>query len=250
MKVFAVWDRPTRLFHWINFLCVLGLIGIGTAILFAGDLGASNDGKIALKTAHVWVGYVFVVNLLGRLLWAFIGGPHARWSALLPGGRGYLRSLREHLVPTSKADRKTYVGHNPAGRLAVSIILLALVVQACSGLILAGTDLYKPPFGGYIAEWVAGADLDPSQVRPYAPETVDEAAYKEMRNFRAPIIEIHVLTFYLLLALIVLHIGAVILSELRDGGTLVSAMFTGKKHFPSGSDPVDERLDPDADRNT
>ena len=119
MKTYAVWDRTTRLFHWINFLCVLGLIGLGTAILFAGDLGASNEGKIALKTAHVWVGYVFALNLLWRLIWAFIGGPHARWSALLPGGRGYLRSMREHLAPASKVGRKTYVGHNPAGRLAV-----------------------------------------------------------------------------------------------------------------------------------
>ena len=86
-----------------------------------------------------------------------------------------------------------------------------------------------PPFGQYFAEWVASPDMDPSQVRPYAPDTVNEASYEEMRAFRAPIIETHLTTYYVLLALILLHIVGVVTTELRKGGALVSAMFTGRK---------------------
>ena len=86
-----------------------------------------------------------------------------------------------------------------------------------------------PPFGGYFAEWVAAPDMDPSQVRPYAPETVNETSYSEMRNFRAPVIGTHLTTYYVLLILILLHVVGVVTTELRKGGTIISAMFTGRK---------------------
>lgn len=53
---YKVWDAPTRIFHWLNVICVLGLIAIGTVILNADSLGVTDTGKIVLKTTHVWVG--------------------------------------------------------------------------------------------------------------------------------------------------------------------------------------------------
>ena len=64
MKSYQVWDAPTRWFHWINVLCVIGLIAIGVAILNAKALGVTNDGKVLLKVVHVWFGYVLAINLL------------------------------------------------------------------------------------------------------------------------------------------------------------------------------------------
>jgi cytochrome b len=208
---------------------VLGLIGVGTVILYAGDLGVSNDGKIGLKTLHVWIGYVFLINLVWRLVWGFIGGPYARWSAVLPGGKGYAAAFRSYGRSIMKREPYSYVGHNPIGRIAVTLLLTALLVQGASGILLAGTDVYMPPFGQYFAEWVAAPDMDPSQVRPYAPETVNEASYKEMRAFRAPVIETHLTNYYVLLALILLHVFGVVTTEVRKGGSIISAMFTGRK---------------------
>jgi Ni/Fe-hydrogenase 1 B-type cytochrome subunit len=42
----------------------------------------------------------------------------------------------------------------------------------------------------------------------------------------------HEFTFYLLVAVVILHVGAVVMTELREGGTLVSAMLTGRKIVP------------------
>ena len=50
-----------------------------------------------------------------------------------------------------------------------------------------------------------------------------------MRDVRAPIAAIHVYAFYLLLFLAATHIAAVVVTEVRGGGNLISAMFTGKK---------------------
>jgi len=71
--------------------------------------------------------------------------------------------------------------------------------------------------------------MDPSQVRPYAPETVNDVSYKEMRAFRTPVIETHLTTFYVLLVLILMHLIGVVTTEVRKGGAIISAMFTGRK---------------------
>jgi len=241
LNEYSVWDRTTRVFHWLNVLCVTSLIGVGTFILFASDLGVSNQGKIDLKTLHVWIGYVFVINLSWRLIWGFIGGPYARWNAVLPIGRDYFRQLRTYAARIGNREPYVYAGHNPLGRIAVTLLLGALLVQGVSGLVLAGTDVYMPPFGDYIAEWVASPDRDPAMVRPYAPETVNETSYQEMRSFRTPFIETHEVTYYVLLVLILLHISAVIVTEVRKGGTLISAMFTGRKLLSARPDQVLEK---------
>ena len=229
LKSYLVWDANIRWFHWINVLCVLGLIAVGVAILNGKALGVSTEGKILLKTVHVLIGYVFAVNLLWRLVWAFIGGPYARWRAILPGGHVYMSELRAYISDLRAGRVRQYLGHNPLGRIAVTLLLFLLLTQAVTGLVLAGTDLFYPPIGAWIASWVAAAGVDPATLAPYAKETYDSVAYEAMRAFRKPFITIHEYGFYALLGLILLHILAVVKTELGEGGNLISAMFTGRK---------------------
>lgn len=226
---YPVWDAPTRWFHWINALSVLGLMLVGVLILFAGDLGISAPGRVTIKTVHVWLGYVMAVNLLWRLAWAFFGNRYARWRAMVPGGPGYWRALKAYVTAFLIGRPRQYLGHNPAGRLAVTAILLLLVVQAGTGLVLTGTDIFYPPFGSWIAHWVAAPNVDPSTLTPLTRSLMDQAAYAAMRSFRAPFAEIHEFTFYLIALVVAGHVIAVVGTELREGGTLISAMFTGRK---------------------
>jgi cytochrome b len=124
---------------------------------------------------------------------------------------------------------RQYLGHNPLGRLSVTILLMLMVVQATTGLVLAGTDLFYPPLGGWIAGKVAAPGVDPVMLVPYAPALYDAAAYAAMRSWRAPIVAIHGYVFYTLLVVAVIHLLGVVATELREGGNLVSAMLTGKK---------------------
>ncbi len=229
LKAYPVWDLGVRWFHWINVLCMLGLIAVGVAILNDKALGVSNDGRILLKTVHVWIGYVFALNLLWRLIWAFIGGANARWRAILPGGRGYLSETTRYLADVRFGKPRQFLGHNPLGRIAVTLLLLLLLTQAVTGLLLAGTDLFFPPIGSRIAIWVAAPGVDPATLIPYAPTMYDKEAYTSMRAFREPIVAVHYYGFYVLLAFALIHILAVVVTELREGGNLISAMFTGKK---------------------
>ncbi len=229
IKIYAIWDAGVRRFHWINVLCIIGLIAIGVVILNAKLLGVSVEGKILLKTIHVWIGYVFALNLSWRIIWAFIGGRYSRWSAFLPFRQGYIKETRDYISNFSSGQAKQYLGHNPLGRLAVTLLIFLLFVQAVTGLVLAGTDIYYPPLGSWIANWIAAPGIDPATLVPYSKELYDEEAYKAMRAFRKPFITIHYYGFYTLLLFIVVHISAVVITELKEGGNLISAMFTGKK---------------------
>ncbi|MGB5347589.1 MAG: cytochrome b/b6 domain-containing protein, partial [Woeseia sp.] len=169
-----VWGRTTRAFHWINLACVVALAALGLAILNEKSFGVSADGKILLKTLHVYVGYVFAANLGWRLVWAFVGNRHARWQALLPAGRGFSAELRGYVRGLLRHEGAAYLGHSPAGRLMVTFLLLLLTSQALTGLVLAGTDLYMPPFGSAIAEWVTGGDPDRlANLTPASKDFVD-----------------------------------------------------------------------------
>ena len=57
----------------------------------------------------------------------------------------------------------------------------------------------------------------------------DPVSYDAMRAFRKPFITIHYYGFFVLLGLILLHILAVVVTEIREGGNLISALFSGKK---------------------
>lgn len=230
---YPVWDRLVRSFHWINVLCVIGLAAIGTAILYSKALGVSIDGKILLKTIHVYIGYLFVVNLSLRIIWGFFGGRYARWSRLLPFGKSYRKSLRVYVEEIKKGRSPKHLGHNPIGRLMVTLLFLFLSLQAVTGLVLAGTDLYFPPFGHEIAKWVSstGDASDVADIKPYSKTNVDPDSYKEMREFRKPFITVHYFVFFGLMFAIVFHIIGVVVAELREKSGLVSAMFSGYKNF-------------------
>jgi Ni/Fe-hydrogenase 1 B-type cytochrome subunit len=226
---YLAWDVPTRWFHWINALAVIGLMATGIVILSDDALGISAAGKILLKSIHVSFGYVMAVNLLWRFVWAFFGNRYARWRAILPGGTGFTGAIRAYVASFLTGEPQQYVGHNPLARIGVSLLFLLLLVQMATGLVLAGTDLFWPPFGQLFAEWIAAPGVDPGAIQPGASDLIDKAADQAMREFRAPFVLVHEITFYALAAAVVLHLIAVVVTELHEGGSITSAMFTGRK---------------------
>ena len=234
---YKAWDRTTRIFHWVNVLSLFTMIVLGLIILNGDNFGLEGEGKVFMKTVHVLVGYVFVINLAWRIIWAFIGTKSARWSSILPIGKGYLSSLKAFIAGEKSGKPLYYLGHNPLGRIAVTLLLILCISQATTGLVIAGTDIYFPPFGAMITEWIAAPGVDPSTLVAGTKDMVDPDAYKEMRAFRSPYINLHVYGFYAICVMVSVHILAVISAEVKQGGGLISAMITGKKVLPK--EPVD-----------
>lgn len=223
------WDRVVRIFHWVNVVLILGLAAIGTVILNSKALGISNDGKILLKTIHVLIGYAFVTNLLVRLGWAFAGKSSSRWSSFIPVPKDFREAFGRQIPNLFKASGHDYDGHSPLGKISVTLLLLCMSLMAVTGLVLAGTDIYFPPLGHWVAQSIAAPGVDPASLVPYRPDLVDKTAYDAMRAWRAPFIEIHELTFYTLLFLVPAHVIGVIIAEISSRRGLVSAMISGRR---------------------
>jgi Ni/Fe-hydrogenase 1 B-type cytochrome subunit len=236
--VYKAWDLPTRLFHWINFLCIILLSILGLIMLNKGAIGISgNEARIGLKVLHVTVGYVFAANLIFRIIRGFVGGRYSRWKALLPG-KNFKAGLKSYKAAKATGKPQSFIGHNPKGKLSVLVMLLLLTFMMFTGLIRAGTDIYYPPFGYLAASYVAAEGVSPSQIKPYDSTGTDADKMAELKAFKSPIGTLHVYTAYLLWLLVLIHIIAVVRAETGGEGTLVSAMFSGKKHLPR--DPVDQ----------
>jgi cytochrome b len=111
----ALWDLPTRIFHWS--LVVL---------LLVSWLTAGENMQV-----HRWSGYGVIALLVFRLWWGVAGGSTARFASFLKGPRatlGYLRTAGEK------------DGHNPLGAWSVVAMLIALLVQVGLGLFASDID--------------------------------------------------------------------------------------------------------------
>lgn len=108
-------------------------------------------------------GYVMTINLLWRSFghhWQ----PVRTMASDSPRWTGFIAAVRAYAASFLTGEPQQYVGHNPLARIGVSLLFLLLLVQVVTGLVLAGTDLFWPPFGGLIAEWVAAPGIDPGAI--------------------------------------------------------------------------------------
>jgi cytochrome b len=113
-----VWDLPTRLFHWLLTLAVLGSV-------VSAKVGGS---------AMVWhfrLGYLVLGLLAFRLLWGVFGGRWSRFASFVYKPGTTWRYLRRRGRP----DEHLEVGHNPLGSFSVFALLGVLLLQVGTGLV-------------------------------------------------------------------------------------------------------------------
>jgi len=117
-KRILVWDVPIRVFHWLMVLSFAGAF-----------LTAESERN---RDIHVVLGYILLGLLAFRLLWGFVGTRYARFASFLYGPGAvfiYLKSL-------VKRDPTHYVGHNPAGSVAIWLLLFLGVASSLSGVLV------------------------------------------------------------------------------------------------------------------
>lgn len=230
LKAYPVWDLTVRISHWVNVVCILLLTTFGLLLMFSDTFDISNDGKVILKTLHFYVGYVFVISLIWRLVWAFLGNRFSRWRNMLPIGKVYKAQFMAEVEGRRSGRPVRFLGHSPWARLMVTALFLLLFAQAVTGLVLSST-FYMPPFGNQIKAWIAEDQASIELIKPYSKEGINEAAYKEMREWRQPFRTGHEWIFYILMLLIPIHIAAAIYVDVKHRNAVISAMFSGRKVF-------------------
>ena len=139
---------------------------------------------------HIWSGCAILTLLIFRVLWGFVGSSTARFANFVRGPRGVAAYLK---------GTWTGIGHTPLGALSVIALLLAVAIQVGLGLVAQDEDgIYAGPLSRLVSSDASDTARD-----------------------------IHELWFNVILALIVLHVGAIIFYRLR-GKYLTRPMITGR----------------------
>ena len=143
---------------------------------------------------HFYSGYAILTLIAFRLVWGFAGGRYARFGTFLFGPGAVLRYLR------GAPDAPRTLGHNPIGSGSVFAMLGLIGLQAVGGL-FANDDIASE---GPLAKFVSKATSD-------------------------SITGLHQLNQWIILALVVLHVGAILFYLFRKRENLIRPMLDGDK---------------------
>jgi cytochrome b len=141
MRRVAVWDLPTRIFHW------------SLAVLVVFDLVVGDDDPGVAFALHAYAGYAILFLLGFRIPWGLVGSPRSRFSDFVKSRREVLGHAKS-LVLNFEAPRS--VGHNPLGG-AMSVALLTSVFLTAAAGLFAGEADARGAYAGLLGG--AGAAL-------------------------------------------------------------------------------------------
>jgi cytochrome b len=171
---------------------------------------------------HVWAGYVIGGLILVRLVWGFIGPQHARFSDFIYAPRKILGYMRDLVL--FRADR--HLGHSPGGGAMVLLLLALLSITVVSGLVIYGAEENAGPLGSFFAPAVV-SDLSGNEAT--VSDDDDERSEGTNSVFGEGAKEVHEFFANLTLALVAIHIAAVLLASFVHRENLIGAMVTGYK---------------------
>jgi len=162
---------------------------------------------------HVRFGIAALCLIIFRIVWGFLGSRYARFSEFVKGPKGVLAYLkRSNQTPAA-------AGHNAIGGWSVVFMLGVIGAQAFTGLFSTDDIMTQGPLNAYVSNATAAA-----------------------------ITSIHLLLSNAVIALIIVHILAIIVYALR-GKRLVPPMITGDvistklaPNTPSARDDLTLRL--------
>ena len=163
-------------------------------------LGLAVTGTVggSAMVFHFRFGYALLTLLLFRLVWGLMGGHWSRFRSFVFGPRAVFAYLR------GRAPASHSVGHSPLGALSVWALLAFLSLQVATGLI---------------------SDDEISTAGPLT-HLVSNAAVSLGSQYHTQ------LGKWILLALVLLHVAAIIYHVRRRQGLLV-AMLHGDKQLPA-----------------
>lgn len=197
----------TRLLVWDG---ALRLFHWSAVLLVAAMWWTAENG---VMDWHRRMGMILAGLLTFRFVWGLIGSRTARFGSWRIGPAAILNYLKGLIGGTHKPT----FGHNPAGTLSVIAILVALCVQV-------GTGLFA-------------VDVDGMESGPLATRVSFEAGRQAA--------EIHEISFNILLALIGLHLAAIVTYLFFFKDNLVRPMVTGRRastDFDGGETLSDSKL--------
>ncbi|WP_332771056.1 cytochrome b/b6 domain-containing protein [Phenylobacterium sp.] len=116
----ALWDLPTRIFHWSMVVLIL-----------VAWFSAEQNMQL-----HRWAGYGLLGLLVFRLWWGVAGGSTARFASFLTGPKATLAYLKT----AGERSPSHAGGHNPVGAWSVVAMIAVMLALTVLGLFAGDID--------------------------------------------------------------------------------------------------------------
>jgi Ni/Fe-hydrogenase 1 B-type cytochrome subunit len=209
-----VWEWPVRLSHWLiaGSIVVLAVTGIYIGNPFLPVRGEATQHFVmgTIKSIHFWAAMVFLVSVLGRVLWMFAGNPYARWHQFLPVARHRLAGILKTagFYTFLKRDPPRYVGHNPLAGLIYTAVFTLYALMILTGLALLSANAHvDSPLRAFsfLVPWLGGLQL---------------------ARF------LHHIGMWLILGFVAHHVWSAFLIAVTERAGLIESIFSGNKYVP------------------
>ena len=136
-----VWQRPVRIYHWINVACVAALIItgylIGAPLAIHSSAEASNQYWFGtVRFIHFATAYVFLFNYLFRIYWGFVGNKYSKFTNYLPVKREHWKELYDVMridILQIREKPLPSVGHNALAAFSYFIMFLIFIFEVVTG---------------------------------------------------------------------------------------------------------------------
>lgn len=184
-------------------------------LLAAAVIGSVVTAKIGGNAAvwHFRLGYLVFTLLAFRVLWGLFGGRWSRFANFIYTPSTLLRYVRGQV----RSDEHLDVGHSPLGAGSVFALLAMLAAQVGSGL-FADDEIAN---AGPMVKFVSSA--------------TSSALTNWHKNFGQ----------WIIIALVALHVGAILFYRFKRGRDLVGPMLSGDKMLgadvPASADRLSNR---------
>lgn len=211
-----VWQLPVRIFHWANalaitVLCVSGVIIANPPVILSHAEAYDIYWFGIIRFSHFAAAYVFLIIILMRVYWAFVGNQFSHWKAYWPFSKkamtniGHVLKIDILLQNEEKENLENIsVGHNTVAAIAYLSFFVLFIL-----MIFTGFGLYSSMSKGWFPDlfnWVV----------PFLGGDFDARMWH------------HILMWPIIL-IIIIHIYLVFYHEWLEGRGEVSSMFSGYK---------------------
>lgn len=155
-----VWELPVRAFHWVNALAITALCVTGWLMGHPVPVVTAQEASFqywfgTVRAIHFVAGWVFLVNMLARIYWGFVGNRFAGWKQFIPTNFKWIKEILTVLkvdILQTKVEGPIHVGHNRLAGIIYFGTFWVFLFQA-----LTGFALYRPmseSLAGKLATWV------------------------------------------------------------------------------------------------
>lgn len=203
------YSKTLRRLHLAIAAFVVALAATGFMIYFRKPLGLQAL-KLTLTWTHAIIAYCFLALLVLRAFLGLRGAENVRFSHTLPRAGDFARLLR---AEGPGRTRLKFAGRSPLSRTVAGVLYAAFALNAATGVVRAGTDLYLPPFGPIVRNFVAADGVDPGLVKPAEKTHVDAARFGAVGKAKIPFGKIHIYGAFIIAGLALFHAAGVALTE-------------------------------------